>query len=179
MDILYFVGFNFIIYSFLGWVIEELYCFFVNKTFKKEGFLSGPIKPMYGIAMTTLVLLYENLKIRGIYMAVLFLIVPSIVEYISGYLLEHVFNKTYWSYSNLKFNLHGYICLKFSLYWMVLSFIGLYILQPLLNAFYVTMNGYLLKFIIVMINIIIILDFMKKVTKFHTKSLERTKQNNI
>lgn len=179
MDILYFVGFNFIIYSFLGWVIEELYCFFVNKTFKKEGFLSGPIKPMYGIAMTTLVLLYENLKIRGIYMAVLFLIVPSIVEYISGYLLEHVFNKTYWSYSNLKFNLHGYICLKFSLYWMVLSFIGLYILQPLLNDFYVTMNGYLLKFIIVMINIIIILDFMKKVTKFHTKSLERTKQNNI
>lgn len=179
MDILYFVGFNFIIYSFLGWVIEELYCFFVNKTFKKECFLSGPIKPMYGIAMTTLVLLYENLKIRGIYMAVLFLIVPSIVEYISGYLLEHVFNKTYWSYSNLKFNLHGYICLKFSLYWMVLSFIGLYILQPLLNDFYVTMNGYLLKFIIVMINIIIILDFMKKVTKFHTKSLERTKQNNI
>ena len=179
MDILYFAGFNFIIYSFLGWVIEELYCFFVNKTFKKEGFLSGPIKPMYGIAMTTLVLLYENLKIRGIYMAVLFLIVPSIVEYISGYLLEHVFNKTYWSYSNLKFNLHGYICLKFSLYWMVLSFIGLYILQPLLNDFYVTMNGYLLKFIIVMINIIIILDFMKKVTKFHTKSLERTKQNNI
>lgn len=177
MDILYFAGFNFIIYSFLGWVIEELYCFFVNKTFKKEGFLSGPIKPMYGIAMTTLVLLYENLKIRGIYMAVLFLIVPSIVEYISGYLLEHVFNKIYWSYSNLRFNLHGYICLKFSLYWMVLSFIGVYILQPLLNDFYVTMNGYLLKFIIVMMNIIIILDFMKKVMKANTKSLERIKQN--
>lgn len=178
MDILYFVGFNFIIYSFLGWVIEELYCFFVNKTFKKEGFLSGPIKPMYGIAMTTLVLLYENLKIRGIYMAVLFLIVPSIVEYISGYLLEHVFKKTYWSYSNLRFNLHGYICLQFSLYWMVLSFIGVYSIQPLLNDFYVTMNGYLLKFIIVMINIIIILDFMEKVMKFHAKSLGRIKQNN-
>ena len=175
MYILYFIGFNFIIYSFLGWVIEELYCFFVNKTFKKEGFLSGPIKPMYGIAMTTLVLLYENLKIRGIYMAVLFLIVPSIVEYISGYLLEHVFNRKYWDYSNLRFNLHGYICLRFSFYWMVLSFIGIYGLQPLLNNFYVIMNGYLLKFIIVMINFIIILDFIEKTIKFNVKSPYKTK----
>lgn len=109
MEFLYFIGFDFIIYSFLGWVIEELYCLFTNKTFKKDGFLSGPIKPMYGIAMTILVVLYEYLNIPVIYMMILFFIIPSIVEYISGYLLKKLFDKSYWSYSNLKYNLNGYI----------------------------------------------------------------------
>ena len=169
MYILYFIGFNFIIYSFLGWIIEELYCFFLNRTFKKEGFLSGTIKPMYGIAMTTLILLYEYLNINAVYSIILFFVIPSAVEYISGYLLNSLFNRKYWSYSDLRFNLNGYICLRFSIYWMILSLVGVYVLQNELDKFYYIMNGGLLKAIVSMVNIFITLDFIEKVMKLNEK----------
>ena len=65
-------------------------------------------------------------------MLILCFIVPSIVEYLSGYLLKKVFNESYWDYSDLKYNLDGIVTLKFSIYWLVLSLIGIYIIQPLL-----------------------------------------------
>ncbi|MEW9934864.1 putative ABC transporter permease, partial [Clostridium butyricum] len=38
--------FTFIIYSFAGWIIEELYSKYSTGRFKKDGFLKEPLKPM-------------------------------------------------------------------------------------------------------------------------------------
>ena len=46
MYLLFYLFFTFIIYSFAGWVIEELYSKHSTGRFKKEGFLKGPLKPM-------------------------------------------------------------------------------------------------------------------------------------
>lgn len=46
-----------------------------------------------------------------------FFLLTSILEYITGFILEKVFHNKWWDYSNKPFNLHGYICLKFSIYW--------------------------------------------------------------
>ena len=104
-----YVYFIFIFYSFIGWVIEELYSKYSIGRFKKEGFLKEPIKPMYGIAMTLLIIYYEYLKIRGIFFSILCFLIPTTVEYISGYMLKHLFNQSYWDYSELKFNINGYV----------------------------------------------------------------------
>ena len=50
--------------------------------------------------------------------------------------LKHIFNKIYWDYSDLKYNIHGFVTLKFSLYWTLLSFIGIYFLQPAVYNIY-------------------------------------------
>lgn len=42
-DVLYFL-----IYSFMGWLLETIYAFYIFRTFVKRGFLLGPICPMYG-----------------------------------------------------------------------------------------------------------------------------------
>lgn len=34
------------------------------------------------------------------------------------------FNKVYWDYSDYKYNSRGIVCLKFSVYWTILTFIG-------------------------------------------------------
>ena len=130
MNILFYLIFNLIFYSFIGWIIEEVYSFTVTGRFKKEGFLKGPFKPMYGIAFTILILYNQILDINGIPLILLCFLIPTTVEYISGYMLKHIFNKIYWDYSNLKYNIHGFVTLKFSLYWTLLSFIGVYFLQP-------------------------------------------------
>lgn len=137
MYLIFYMTFNFIIYSFIGWIIEELYSFAITKKFKKDGFLIGPFKPMYGIAVTLLVLCNEILGIDGISLILLCFLIPTTVEYISGYMLKHAFNKVYWDYSNFKYNIHGFVTLRFSLYWTLLSFIGLYYLQSAVNNLYI------------------------------------------
>lgn len=137
MYLIFYMTFNFIIYSFIGWIIEEAYSFAITNKFKKDGFLIGPFKPMYGIAVTLLVLCNEILGIDGISLILLCFLIPTTVEYISGYMLKRVFNKVYWDYSNFKYNIHGFVTLRFSLYWTLLSFFGLYYLQSALYNLYI------------------------------------------
>lgn len=136
MDTIFYLLFNFIIYSFIGWIIEEVYSYIVTGKFKGEGFLIGPFKPMYGIGFTCLIICNEVLEINGVSLVLLCLLIPTTVEYISGYMLRHIFHKNYWDYSSYKYNLYGYVTVSFSFCWMVLSFIGIYFLQPELHSIY-------------------------------------------
>ncbi|MFW2489286.1 putative ABC transporter permease [Clostridium chromiireducens] len=137
MNSIFYIMFNLIFYSFIGWIIEEVYCYTITKEFQKDGFLIGPFKPMYGIAFTLLILCKEMLIIDGIPLILLCFLIPTTVEYISGYVLKHTFNKVYWDYSNFRCNIHGFVTLKFSIYWMILSLVGLYYLQTIVYSLYI------------------------------------------
>lgn len=137
MNWILYMLFNLIFYSFLGWIIEEVYSFLIKGFFKRGGFLHIPLKPMYGITMCLLIYCYDRLRISGLIMGVLFLIVPTIVEYLTGYLLRQVFKKEYWNYKETKYNFQGLICFKFSLYWAIITFTTLIYIQPLVEASYI------------------------------------------
>ena len=159
MNLIFYIFFTFIVYSFAGWLIEGGYSLYSNGTFKKDGFFIGPIKPMYGIAMTILIICYEVLKIGKIPLIILCFIIPTAVEYISGDLLKRIFNKIYWSYSDLNFNINGYICLKFSLYWCALSYIGVVYINKLFSYIYI-MNSTLIDKVSVLMIFLYIVDFI-------------------
>ena len=57
---LWYFMFNFFLYGMIGWIIEEIYCFAVTGHFQEDGFLYGPFKPMYAIAMSILILLQDT-----------------------------------------------------------------------------------------------------------------------
>ncbi len=123
------------IYSFFGWVLEGAYNLYSQGSFRKEGFLKGPFKPMYGFA-PLLLLAAQMLELPLPLFLGLALIIPSAVEYASGWLLKSAFHKQWWDYSSMPFQLHGHICLKFSLYWWVLATACIYLLQPLMELVY-------------------------------------------
>ena len=50
----------FLIYSFLGWVLEGIFHLAKEGTFHKPNFLHGPVKPMYGFAGVLLAVLYDR-----------------------------------------------------------------------------------------------------------------------
>lgn len=137
MNWLFYLIFIFVLYSFLGWCIEEVFSYFVLGYFKKEGFLKLPFKPMYGFAISILVYMYEILDFSKAAMMIFFIIVPTTIEYISGYLLKKYYRKVYWSYIDIKYNFQGIICLRFSLAWAVLSAFVIFILQPVINIGYI------------------------------------------
>ena len=92
MSTLYYLAFNFLFYSFLGHLIEQIYARFTRGHFKSEGFLYGPFKPMYGFAMTFLIAMRYLFKVRPIAMLVLCLVIPTAVEYASGFLINTFFH---------------------------------------------------------------------------------------
>ena len=59
------------------------------------------------------------------------LIVATVIEYITGMLMEKLFHTSWWDYSHMKYNLNGKICLHISFAWGVLSVIFTCYIQPL------------------------------------------------
>ncbi|MCU9615022.1 putative ABC transporter permease [Caldibacillus lycopersici] len=127
--------FFFMIYACLGWLLENTYNYIINRKFVKDNFFIGPFKPMYGFApILLLLMLSPNMHLLTVLM--LYLVIPTIIEYVSGWLLFTFFRRKYWDYSKQKFQLHGHICLPFSICWMVLSYACLHWLHLIFVMIY-------------------------------------------
>lgn len=138
MDDFRMVFFYFLFYSFLGWIIEGLFNLCTRGTFIKPNFLNLPIKPMYGIASVLLIGLWQQLPFY-LFVPCCF-IVPAFVEYLSGFLLWHTFHLRYWDYHTQVYQLSGYVCLRFCIYWSILSFILIYFVQPYIANLYTKLS---------------------------------------
>lgn len=138
---IYSVLFYFTVYSFLGWLIENIYSFFTTKLFFKEGFFIGPFKPMYGFAPVLLISLISE-DTHWLTAILICLAIPTLIEYISGFLLYSYFHRRWWDYSNIPLQLHGHICLSFSICWVLLSIVCLKWVHPPLAYLYETIQYY-------------------------------------
>lgn len=133
--------FYFTVYSFFGWLLENSYSFLTKEGFFKPNFLKGPFKPMYGFAPVLILFFITDQTNLAAVMCLCFLI-PTLVEYLSGIMLQGLFNRQYWDYSNIPLQLHGHICLPFSVCWILLSFICLKWFHPVVSSLYGTMETY-------------------------------------
>ena len=52
-------------------------------------------------------------------------IIITILEYITGYIVNIKLKLNVWDYSNMPFNIDGQICLPFSIGWVCISLIGI------------------------------------------------------
>lgn len=129
MNLLLYFLFIFFLYGFIGWIIENLFSYFVKGHFQEDGFLNGPFKPMYAIAMTIIIAL-NKINPNIYYLLFMGMVIPTTVEYLTGVMMIKYFNKKYWDYSDVKYNYKGIVCIGFSIYWTVLTFIGVRYLQP-------------------------------------------------
>ena len=102
----------FIVYSFLGWVIESTFKSICERKIINTGFLYGPFCPIYGIGAIIMLLFLERFKNNIILLFLAGFFVLSIWEYIVGWILEKAFKTTYWDYSDHKFNIKGRVWSK-------------------------------------------------------------------
>ena len=110
----------FIIYSFLGWIMESIVRSVSEKKIINTGFLKGPVCPIYGIGAIIMLLFLERYQNKPILLFFIAIIVLTTWEYLVGVLLEKIFHTKYWDYSEQKFNFQGRICLVNSICWGIL-----------------------------------------------------------
>lgn len=107
----------FFIYGFIGWCMEVAYCGLEEGKFVNRGFLNGPICPIYGVGAVTVILCLTPIKENILLLFVCSIVLTSVLELITGFALDKIFHARWWDYSDLPFNIGGYICLKFSILW--------------------------------------------------------------
>ena len=122
----------FIIYAFIGWGTEVSYAALDRGIFVNRGFLNGPYCPIYGCGVVIVVAVLTPLKENLLILFIGSFLLTSILEYITGYLLEKVFHNQWWDYSDKPFNIHGYVCLKFSIYWGLACTFIMDVLHPII-----------------------------------------------
>ncbi|AOR24063.1 putative ABC transporter permease [Clostridium taeniosporum] len=157
---LYNLIYFFMIYSFLGWCVEISYAYKNNHYFINRGFLYGPFCPIYGFGIVFMLVTLHNFTDNLLLLFILATLLTSFIEYLTGFILEKVFKSKWWDYTEDPFNLHGRICLGFSLLWGAASVIVIKILHPiieyLIDNLPITIGTYIFHIII----IYFIIDFI-------------------
>lgn len=111
----------FFLYSFAGWCWEVALYLVKERRFVNRGFLSGPILPIYGFGALSILLTCVPFKENVLAVAVIGTVTASLLEYVTGALMEALFHVRYWDYSNQPLNLNGHICLLSAVTWAVFS----------------------------------------------------------
>ena len=112
-----------IIGSFLGVIIEMLWCLLKNGYIEsRAGLIYGPFNLLYGAGAVTLSTALYKYRNKGSWLSFAGgMIVGSAVEYICSLLQELAFGSRSWDYSEMPFNINGRVCLLYSAFWGILG----------------------------------------------------------
>lgn len=125
----------FMIYAVVGWMVEVAYAAVETGKLSNRGFLNGPLCPIYGFGMVIVIFALRPFnKNIPILFAGSFML-TSVLEFITGAVLEKLFNTKWWDYSDKPFNIMGYVCLKFSIGWGIGGVFIMRIIQPGVEKF--------------------------------------------
>jgi len=200
--------FIFVVFSVAGWIVEFVYRSFSERRFVNPGLLAGPYLPIYGFGALLLTIvrphlsehhfLFVTFAILSYFPAylelslwqpllfachiiakgMLYFIAATLLELISGWLLDRFFNVRLWNYENHRGSIHGYVCLKFSLLWVVLAFALEYYLLPTTMQLYQSsvMAATILSLLLLEI---IAIDFLIKAERLVAAAKERRQNQTL
>ena len=146
----------FIIYSFLGWCMEMVVCYFATRKWVNRGFLIGPICPIYGWGCLLIILLLKRYLDDPLVLFVMSMVLCSLLEYYTSYLMEKLFKARWWDYSHKKYNINGRICLDNILAFGILGLLMMYFINP----FVVKMLGFVSTKVLNIVAIVIFVIFL-------------------
>lgn len=113
--------FFFYFYCFFGWCFESLYVSVKSRHPVNRGFMRGPFLPLYGSGAIMMLVVSMPFKDNLFLVYVAGCVGATILEYVTGVIMEALFKVRYWDYSNDRFNFQGHICLGSSLAWGFLT----------------------------------------------------------
>ncbi|HIZ65741.1 MAG TPA: putative ABC transporter permease [Candidatus Blautia pullicola] len=120
----------FVIYSFLGWCAGVIANALRRKRFINTGFFNLPLCPIYGFIGIGYSIFLPELKHRFFFLFLGGAVVALLVIVVTGALLEHVFNRKWWDYSQARFQFQGYITYTHLLFFGLGAIACIWILNP-------------------------------------------------
>ena len=148
----------FIIYSFIGWVIEVIDAYIKTGKFVNRGFLIGPYCPVYGLGCTLMIILLSKYLDDIVVLFFMCIVTFSILEYMTSFAMEKLFKARWWDYSNKRFNINGRICLETMIPFGLGGVFVMYVVNPVIMYVLTSMPDILLTIFSIVIGILYTLD---------------------
>ena len=149
----------FFFYSLVGWIWESSYVSIRKHKLTNRGFLTGPMLPIYGSGAVTMLCVTYPVQSSDIGIFFFGMIGATLLEYVTGVVMEALFQVRYWDYSSKKFNIQGHICLSSSLAWGVFTLLLIRIVHPQVAALFEQIPQSVCFGILFVITIIFAADF--------------------
>ena len=162
---LFWISTYFLIYSFLGWIMESIFRSIIERKIINTGFLKGPICPIYGFGAMIMATILSGLSNNIVLLFICAVVLLTFWEYIVGILLEKIFHTKYWDYSDHKINFQGRICLSNSIYWGILGVIFIKYIHPFMQEALGKINIDILYFVVCISSFIFVIDVVTSVIK--------------
>lgn len=151
----------FIIYSFLGFIIETIFGMLTKGVVEsRQSCLYGPFCCIYGLGAAVMIPGLQKFKKRNWTLFLAGAIEGSIVEYIISWVGEMIFHIKWWDYSNMPFNINGRICLLFTIFWGILALVLIRLINPYVERFIDKIPAKLFGIITIGGTILLILDLL-------------------
>lgn len=128
---LYLILWYFFIYAVLGWCAEVCYAALRTGHFVNRGFLNGPVCPIYGVGVVVVIVLLTPVRENVFLLFVCSVLLTSALEWLTGFVLEKLFHQKWWDYSEMPYNLNGYICPMFSVLWGIACLLVMDVIHPM------------------------------------------------
>ena len=168
----------FVIYSFLGWVLESIVRTICERKIINTGFLIGPFCPIYGFGAIIMILFLDGFKNNILFLFFISVIALTLWEYVVGLLLEKLFHTKYWDYSNHKFNYKGRICLTNSIAWGILGVLFIKYIHPFIIQILSYIDFKYVEIIACIISFILLVDAIISIIKVIKTTLEKIEDIN-
>ena len=171
----------FIIYAFLGWIVEMFDNYFERNKIVNRGFLIGPYCPIYGVGGLIVTLFLTKYKESIFVTFGMSVILFAILEYSTSYFMEKIFKARWWDYSDKKYNVNGRICLETLIPFGLLGCLTIYIINPLILSLLSVSNTHILRIIAIILFLIFAIDFtisLKIINSFKNTAIKFLKKDN-
>lgn len=171
----------FIIYSFIGWLLEVIDYVRCFKKFVNRGFLIGPLCPIYGFGGVIMTYTLSQYYGHPITLFVMTMFICAILEYVTSYVMEKLFNARWWDYSKYKFNINGRICLEMMIPFGICGLVVIYLAAPFFDKILAYFNDTTLCIMAIIIAILFVFDILlsaKIINKFKNTSMKFNNKDN-
>lgn len=151
--------FFFYFYCFGGWCFESAYVSLKSKKWVNRGFMRGPFLPLYGSGAIMMLVVSMPFQDNVLLTYIAGVIGATALEYVTGVVMEALFQVRYWDYTGRFMNYKGRICLRSSLAWGFLTILMTRVIQRPIESLMYAMPEKVLHYFTVLLTIYIVADF--------------------
>lgn len=125
----------FFICSFLGAIIEIVFCYLtMGKLMSRSSLIYGQFSIVWGLGCVLLTMLLHKMEgQRDLSVFIVGSLAGGIYEYACSLITEGLFGVRFWDYSDIPFNVDGRINLLFCFFWGLIAVIWIQNIYPFLS----------------------------------------------
>ena len=101
--------------------MESVHVSIRTRKLTNRGFLRGPFLPLYGSGAIMMLVVSMPFQENGFLVYLAGCVGATVLEYVTGILMETLFKVRYWDYSKYPLNFQGRVCIGTTLAWGLLT----------------------------------------------------------